>query len=237
MFTLRVGKIAICLVAIWMLGAELKAQRFHAFDKRKFNLGFTMGMNIGRYNMTSFTNLIDPESNSLLKRVNMYAKPGFNIGLITSFKIMNNMDFRFTPSVSLEQRDFDFIIESKIDGMDSINTKKIESSYLNLPFVIKFKSNFYKAYRVYVQFGIQYSINMASTKKVKNDPDLLKTESTDICFVSSFGIDLYGERLKLNPEIRYSMGLTNIYVPKNTRFANGITDLFSQSLMILINFE
>ena len=220
------------------LGNFLQAQRMHHFDVRKFNLGFTMGANLGRYKMTSFPNSFDEDTQTILKSVQVVAKPGFTIGLITNLKIINNIDIRLLPSVSLEQRDFKFFLESKLDpDVDSLNIKKIESAFLNIPFMVKFKSDFYKAYRVYAQFGVQLSVNMASTKKVRTDPDLLKTITTDFSFVSSVGIDLYGERLKLNPELRYALGLVDVYVPKNTRFAGAITELFSQSLSLLINFE
>ncbi|MCB9235092.1 MAG: PorT family protein [Bacteroidia bacterium] len=206
-------------------------------DLRPFNLGFTMGMNLGGYDMTSTLNQFDPDIKVLLRRVELIRKPGINLGLITNLKLHNNIDFRFLPSVSLEQRDFNFVYATNKVRVDSVARKRIESSNLNLPFVFKFKSNYYDVYRVYAQIGMQYSINMASTKKVRNDPDLLKTVTGDWTILASFGVDLYGEKLKLNPEFRYTMGIRNIYEPKNTRFATAITDLFSQSLMILINFE
>ena len=168
----------------------------------------------------------------------MVGKPGFNIGLITNLRIINNIDIRLMPSVSLEQRDFRFNFQSKLDPEgDSLVIRKIESAFLNIPFMVKFKSDFYQAYRVWAQFGVQLSVNMASTKKVRTDPNLLKTLVTDFSFVSSVGIDLYGERLKLNPELRFAMGLVNVYVPANTRFPTAVTALFSQSLTLLINFE
>ena len=42
-----------------------------------------------------------------------------------------------------------------------------------------------------------------------NDPDLLKTDQTNTGIVAAFGIDLYGDRLKLSPEIRYIIGVNN----------------------------
>ena len=98
-------------------------QKTHHFDVRKFNLGFTMGMNYGDYNMTSFTPQVDEETGVRLRKVVLKGKPGFNIGLITSFKLHNNIDLRFIPSVSLEQRDFLYVMESRVDQSDSINTK------------------------------------------------------------------------------------------------------------------
>jgi hypothetical protein len=219
------------------LGNALNAQTSHYFDYRKFNLGFTMGLCVASYDMTAQINQYDSQTGRVLARVELVNKPGIYLGLITNMKLAEHWDLRLMPSVSLEERDFRFYFDSTTTNTEPVITKKIESSNLNLPLTIKFKSDFYKNTRVFVQFGIQPSFNLASSKKVRNDPDLLKTQSYDTAFLASFGIDLYGEKLKLSPEIRFTRGLTNVYVPDRTRFPRAISDLFTQLLVFNINFE
>ena len=141
------------------------------------------------------------------------------------------------PSVSLEERDFLFYLDSTTTNAEPVVRKKIESSNLNMPLAIKFKSDFHKNLRVWVMFGLQPSLNLASSKKVLNDPDLLKVKSFDLQYLASVGVDIYGEKLKLSPELRFTRGLQNIYVPERTRFPRAISDLFSQLLVLNINFE
>lgn len=239
MFRISLRKL-ISLFALVLVGLSSFGQltNFHHFDVRKFNLGFTMGLNVARFDMTNQINQRDPNTKSLLLDVEPVSKPGIYLGLVTNFKVINNIDVRFLPSVSLEQRDFDFIFDPGTTR-DSVAVvrKSIEASNLNLPLVVKFKTDYYKRVRVYVAGGIQASFNLNSNKKVLNDPDLLKTQTTDFAFVGCFGIDLYGERLKLSPEFRFTRGLVNIYEPINTRFPRAISDLFSQLLVFTINFE
>lgn len=220
------------------LGFALQAQRMHHFDIRPFNLGFTMGLNVAGYDMTSQINQFDAQTGWTVKRVEMVRKPGIYLGLISNLKLHDNIDFRFLPSVSLEERDFLFHMDtSAARAVEPIVRKKIEASYLNLPIVLKFKSNYYKRVRVWTQLGIQPSVNLASNKKVKNDPELLKIQPFDVAAFASIGVDLYGERLKLSPEFRFTRGLRNIYVPDRTRFPRAISDLFTQVLVFNINFE
>jgi hypothetical protein len=196
-----------------------------------------MGLAMASYDMTSQINQADPSTGRVVQQVRLINKPGIYLGLITNLKLADHWDVRFMPSVSLEERDFDFYFDTTTTNQAPVVRKKIESSNLNLPFTIKFKSDFYKNTRVWVQFGIQPSFNLASSKKVRNDPELLKTQSFDNSIVASVGIDLYGEKLKLSPELRFSRGLTNIYVPDRTRYPRAISDLFSQLLCFNINFE
>lgn len=239
MFAISLRKL-FSLFALVSVGLSASGQlaSFHHFDIRKFNLGFTMGLNVARFDMTNQINQKDPQTKAFLKDVEPVAKPGIYLGLVTNFKVIDNIDVRFLPSVSLEQRDFDFIFDpSTTRDSVAIVRKSIEASNLNLPLVVKFKTDYYKNVRVYVAGGLQASFNLNSNKKVLNDPDLLKTQTADFAFVGCFGIDLYGERLKLSPEFRITRGLVNIYEPINTRFPSAISDLFSQLLVFTINFE
>lgn len=195
-----------------------------------------MGLNYSSYKMTSQLNTYDAISGQTVRYVDLEPKPGIYLGLITNLKIIDNIDLRFIPSVTLEQRDFVFHMDTTTSS-ESIVRKKIESSNLNLPLMLKFKSNFYEHYRVYVGIGLMSSINLASNQKVLNNPDLLKTRQFDGSLIAAFGIDLYGEKIKLSPEIRYSLGLSNIYSPLRTRFPTAISDLYSQTIVFSLNFE
>ncbi len=239
MLALSARKVVLGLLLSFSLFAGfVQGQNSHYFDTRDINLGFTMGLSYGGYDMTSQINQVDPRSGRLLYRVELVRKPGIYLGLISNLKLTNNFDIRFMPSVSLEERDFNFYFDSTTTfNGESLVTKKIEASNLNLPILLKFKSNYYRFTRVYVMLGIQPTINLASTKKVANDPELLKTERFDVAVVASFGVDLYGEKLKLSPELRFTRGLRNLYVEDNTVFPKAISDLFSQLLTLNINFE
>ncbi len=237
MLVVSARKVIVSLCFLLALGNVLNAQTTHYFDYRPFNLGFTMGLCVASYDMTSQINQYDYSTGRVLNRVELVSKPGIYLGLITNVKLASHWDVRFMPSVSLEERDFIFYLDSTRTNTEPIVRKKIESSNLNLPFTIKFKSDYYKNTRVFVQFGIQPSFNLASSKKVRNDPDLLKTQNFDTAILASVGIDLYGEKLKLSPELRFTRGLTNLYVPDRTRFPQAISDLFSQLLVLNINFE
>ena len=224
-------------LAVLLSFGALAAQTSHYFDYRPFNLGFTMGLNVAHYDMTAQINQLDESTGRVVRNVELVSKPGIYLGLITNLKLADHWDLRLMPSVSLEERDFLFYLDSTTTNTEPIVRKKIESSNLNLPLCIKFKSDFHHNTRVWVQFGVQPSFNLASNKKVRNDKDLLKTQNFDLAIVSSVGIDLYGEKLKLSPELRFTRGTRNLYVPDRTRFPRAISDLFSQLLVLNINFE
>lgn len=201
------------------------------WDLKKYNLGFMMGLNFS--DMVTKTSLpyLDKDINQTLYSIEVESKTGISLGIITNIKIADNFDFRFIPTVAIQQRNYVYQLK------DSLSERKLEAAYLDLPVLIRIKSNFYNNKRVYVISGFKVSSNLVSDKKVKNNPSILKTNPIDISWEMGVGIDLYGERVKVCPELRYSMGLLNIYNPENTHFGEAIHRLSSQLLTLVINFE
>lgn len=211
--------------------------RSHPFDFKEFNLGFLMSLTVNSYNLKQQVNILDELDGQpvMLRNITMQNQPGLKLGLITNYNLTRQLSLRFIPAVSLEQRDFTFNFEEE-DGVVPVN-RAVNTSYLDLPLFLQIKTKYYKRYRIYLLTGPQLSINFSNNKKVQNDPNLLKIESQDIAWTVGWGMQLYGDRLKLSPEIRYSMGLTNIFVPEFTSHARAITQLFTQQLVICVNFE
>lgn len=201
------------------------------WDLKKYNLGFMMGLNFS--DMVTKTSLpyTDLDIKQTLYSIEVQSKTGISLGIITNIKIADNFDFRFIPTVAIQQRNYIYQLK------DSVTEKKLEAAYLDLPVLFRIKSNFYQNKRVYVITGFKMSSNLVSDKKVKNNPSILKTNPIDFSLEMGVGVDLYGERVKVCPELRYSMGLINIYNPENTHFGEAVHRLSSQLLTLVINFE
>jgi hypothetical protein len=222
----------LCCILFPLTSSAQGYGRKHPHDFKDFNLGFLMALNVNSYNLKQQINVRD--RGVLLRNVELQNRPGLKLGLITNYNFTDQIAARFIPAVSLEQRDFNFNFVSETD---STQVRGVNTSYLDLPLFLQIKTKYYQRYRLYLLMGPQFSINFSNTKKVQNDPNLLKIQSYDVAIVVGAGMQLYGDRLKLSPEIRYSMGLSNIFVPEFTSHAASISQLFTQQLVICVNFE
>lgn len=210
--------------------STLWAQYNYHYDLRTFNLGFNMAANYSQlkieYHNLSYANTTPTPKSILVKGI-----PGIQLGLISNLKLHKYFDIRFIPNVSLQQRNLNFYLP------DTILERKIEASYLNLPLLLKYKSQFYKGYRVYVVGGIMQSFNLISDKRVRDNPDVIRIEKQDFSWVAGVGIDLYGDKVKLSPELTYSLSFRNVYDPTGTRFGYVIKSLKMQTLTLNLHFE
>ncbi|MDP5172237.1 MAG: PorT family protein [Bacteroidia bacterium] len=209
----------------------------HPFDSKKFHLGFQMGLNWNGYNLKEQIRIY--ESGVWLDEVTVIPRWGMSFAMISNFNIKDYLAIRIIPGISLEQRDFNFYFEDSYGPVDTVGpiARNIEAAYLNVPVLFQWRTKYWNRSRLYVLTGAQIGINLQSDKKVIDDPNKLKINTQDLSLVIGTGLNLYGDRLKLSPEIRYSFGLTNIYQPENTTHAAAISALFSQVLTLSINFE
>ncbi len=209
----------------------------HPFDSKKFHLGFQMGFNWNGYTLNEQIRVFD--KGVWLDQIEVIPRWGMSFAMISNFNLTDYAALRIVPGISLEQRDFNYYFEDAREPMDSVSPilRKIEAAYFNIPVMMQWRTKYWNRTRLYVLTGAQIGFNLQSDKKVQDDPNRLKINNQDISLVVGTGFNLYGDRLKLSPEIRYTFGLLNIYEPLNTTHATAISSLFSQVLTISVNFE
>ncbi|MEM6630136.1 MAG: porin family protein [Bacteroidota bacterium] len=224
----------ICLIGLGLSSNLLQAQKFgrHEFDMKWFNLGFQVGLNYNTYALDESILVRDPFVNTVLDHIELRPQIGLRLSIISNLNLTDNLALRLIPGVSLEQRNFKYFFENGV-----VEDRKVEATYFYLPLLLQFKSDYYNKGRFYLQTGGQFGLNFASNKKVRDDFRLLKINRQDVALVIAVGFTLYGEKIKLSPEISYSIGLNNIYEPEFTTHPDAIRSLRSQVLAFIINFE
>jgi hypothetical protein len=229
MLILFVRKIAIIsLISCYCAGYYALAQYNYITEQRPYNLGFAMGLNFASVKLKTQNLAYQGEGP---REIRVKAVPGINLGIINNFRLHYNLALRIIPSVSLQQRNFDFRLP------DSLDLRRLEASYIDVPIWFQFKSNQYRHHRVYVGTGLKLSYNLMSDKRVRDNPRLIKIEKTDVSWISSFGINFIGDFIKLTPEITYAIGLSDIFVRNNSNAAPYIRSIFSQSIVLSLYFE
>ena len=220
----------ILLAIIIIISSNLKSQNtiffnLPKYDKQWYHFGFTLGL--------MNTNLkIDYQQNSSLRNISAISTPGFNVGIICDLKILKNLNLRFIPSLTFTQRDINF---TSFENIKII--KSTESSNLDLPILLKYRSLRYKNMRPYFLLGSRFTYDMASKKEVE-DINLFKLDEIDYGLEFGFGIDIYLPYFKLAPEIKYFYGFNNLLQLNNVELiTSNIESLYSRTILFSLTFE
>lgn len=205
-----------------------------SYDNRVIHFGFLIGINNSdfRIAVSRTPGLFDS-----IKGVESQKASGFNLGIISNLHLGNFMDLRFIPALAFSSRTLVYSIESSKGSYT--RSKDIESTFIELPLLFKFKSERHNNFRAYVIGGIKYSYDMASQKGVKDDQDniIVKIRDGDYGFDIGVGFDFYAQYFKFSPEIRYTFGVRDVLIREGNPYTSTIDRLTSKIILISFNFE
>lgn len=225
------------------------------YDYFPYNFGFTLAVNQmlfsikhqPYYSQQVFTGakpLADvlplPDSANLLV-AESNPNWGFTIGIVSNLRLGNYMDLRFIPSLSFGERDLTYTVRTFNNGSigEVEKRKPIQSTFVEFPLYIKYKSKRLNNVRSYIIAGPKYSIDLISDarRKEKTEGEVVKLYRNDIYLDLGIGFDFYNEYFKLGTEIRMSYGLRNLLKKDETIYTRGIDELRSKIFTLALTFE
>ena len=144
-----------CLCA-WMPAqgqGRIVTQNLPNFDLSRFHFGFLLSYNTSDFYMKLKPGAITTDSLLLVDHVRA---PGFNLGIVASLNISDNFSLRLLPTLSFQDRllRYEFLRQdSTVADFD----KPVESTYLEFPLHIKFRSNRINNFAVYAVAGGKFA--------------------------------------------------------------------------------
>lgn len=233
--SLKITTLLIFLSGICFAQKHQSVQNLPKYDKQKIHFGFALGINSSDFKIDKNVSLYESDT---LFNVDNIKKSGFNLGIVTNLHMGPHFDLRFIPDLCFAQRDLQFTFYENGRATRTPTLKKIESTYIELPLLVKFKSNRVGNFRAYAIAGLQYNIDMISQAKVENkDKEYVKLKKQDYGYTIGAGTDFYLEMFKLSLEVRMFNGLDNLLVTDNTVFSNSLNSLKTKMFLFSIYFE
>ena len=204
------------------------------YDQQKIHFGFVLGMNSSSFR----TELIpDYHVTDSIYTITPSASAGLNLGIVSNLRIGKHFDLRFIPSLSFSQRNLEYFF-LYAPGNGATTLKKVESTYLEFPLILKFKSARINNYRIYVLAGAKYAIDMVSQAKVVAvDKELIKLQRYDYGYEIGIGFDFYMSYFKFSPEIKMYHGIPNLLVQDGTKYSSPLEALYAKSFVLSLTFE
>ncbi|MCB9183948.1 MAG: PorT family protein [Flavobacteriales bacterium] len=216
-------------------GNRIVTENLPNFDLRRFHFGFLLS-----YNTSDLFIKMRPGSltDSLLV-LEHQKQPGFNLGIVASLNINANTSVRFLPTLSFQERVLQYEFR-RSDNRTVFFQKPIESTYLEFPILMKFRSDRINNFAVYVIGGGKFCIDMASQKDVDNaldDDIVVKLNKYDYAAEAGGGFDFFLPYFKFGIELKASFGIPNIAIDDDTRFSRPIDSIRSKAWILTFTFE
>ncbi len=211
-----------------------KLQNLPRYDHKKIHFGFTMGINAMDFKINRIPDITNIDSLYILESQN---QKGFNLGIVSNLRLSKRFDLRFLPRLVFSERIIEYSFR---DGNRKIYmlTKPIESTFIDFPILIKYKSDRYNNFRTYLLGGVKYGMDIASQKDIDDEGQkLVKLKRNDLGIEIGFGMDFYLEYFKFSPQIKLNYGLLNLLSEDDTIYTKSLTSLTTKSWLLSFTFE
>lgn len=168
-------------------------------DLKRWHLGFSVGTHVQDLSFTH-NGYITPEGERWVAEVPDFA-PGFCVNVLADLRLHKYLNLRFSPGMYFGSKNVVMIDYNS----DLRRTQDIKSAYVVTPLDLKISGDRLRNVRPYATLGTLAAFDIS---KKRSDPLVFNT--ADIYLSVGLGVDFYLPFFKLNPEIKFCFGLTDI---------------------------
>lgn len=199
---------------------------FHEYyDEKPLHFGFLFGFGSSNFNVSTNTEL--PGGTYLYSPRNF----GFQIGGLANYSLNPHWEVKSGVNIALYDR------QLSLDAGGTVpEVLTRESTWLEIPALIKYRSIRRKNHRVYMIGGLKFGVEA----NVKKKSSALTTNTADLSLEYGFGLEQFFQFFKFTPEIRFSHGLVNMYSDPGragSPWYKNVNNLKTHTVSLIINFE
>ncbi len=207
------------------------------YDEHRFHFGFAIGVNIMDF---AFQRPAIDADNHLFADVSSIS-PGFQVNIVTDFRLGQYLNLRIIPGINLGQRTITFQEYPTGSVKDLVKSMTIESNFADLPILLKYKAMRINNFRPYIIGGFSAKYDWAARKGYDESANIfVRLQPIDFYYEFGVGVDQYLPYFKFTTELRVAIGLNDILVKKPAEskgaeiYPKSINKLSSR--MVTLNF-
>ena len=230
--------VAICLFALCVVGASPMAQAQQKrwvqrnnpnYDEKKLTYGFLLALHSSSYK-TKYSDAFVTQKFDTVYAVNPTWTSGFTLGFIVNYRLTDYLDLRLTPQVAFYENKVTYLYTN-----ETHTDAKVESTIVEVPLLLKYKSERRGNIRMYMIGGVKPGIQ-ASGKK-EQTTETLEIKSTNLSLEAGFGFDLYYPLFKFSPEVRFSHGMLDMLGNRTNDFGQPLSRVSTNMVTVYFLFQ
>lgn len=230
-----IKKFYFIIILIFVSLNSFAQQNDPLYDRsQKIHFGFSI---IGTYGKMKFSGSQEffKLDNDTLNYITSKNFPGLGVGGIFNYHLSETWDLRSMIIVQvMAQRNLTYHFRGGIE-----KTAMLQSTYFELPVLIKYKSERRKNFRFYVIGGLGYRYNFTSdieTQRSTTKP-IVALKPNTFNYDLGVGLDLYYPYFKFSPELKISNDIFNALVKDGFIYTKSLGVLYPKLIQFSLHFE
>lgn len=201
------------------------------FDNRKISYGFMIGLHTSAYQV-KYSDQFVTQSFDTVHSVQPQFSAGFSLGFLVNLRLNEVLDLRIMPKAGFYNHRLTYYYTDNTTKQQLIETTMVE-----LPILIKYKSMRRGNVRMYMIGGITPGIEASGKNDVQSTTANLDIKTTNLSIDAGFGFDFYFPLFKFSQEIRFSRGIPNILGSSPSAFAAPLSSLNTNTISVYFIFQ
>ncbi|MBD5254588.1 MAG: PorT family protein [Barnesiella sp.] len=204
-------------------------------DLRRWHLGFSIGVHTQDMRFTHNGFVTDTGEQWFMDQPSF--SPGFCVNGLVDFRLNEYFSLRLSPGLYFGNREIKMV--EPVMGLSE--KQNLRSVFVVAPIDVKYSAQRYRNLRPYLTAGVMPALDVS-----KKRSDFLKLKSTDVYLTVGLGCDFYLPFFKLNPEIKFCFGLTDVIQhdrpdlvddPERLKITQSLKKATSQMVVLTFYFE
>lgn len=200
------------------------------YDNRKISYGFMIGLHTSAYQV-KYADQFVTQSFDTVHSVMPAFSPGFSLGFLVNLRLHEFLDLRVMPKAGFYTHSLRYTYTD-----ESTDEQFVESTHVELPFLLKYKSMRRGNVRMYMIGGITPGIELSGKNEIKSSSEL-NIRRGNVQLEGGLGFDFYFPLFKFSQEIRFARGLINVMGDDSSVYSDPIKRLNTNTIAVYFIFQ
>lgn len=234
LYHLSSKKIILTTILMVMAGSLFAQNNIVKHDAKREKNGYSYGIHLG----VTQHNFRVEHSDSFLNQNDILgvegdSQTGIAIGIIGALHPSEDFEVRAIPTINFGNQNLLYTLPD----LDKKAQHQGESTIFELPVQLKYKSQPYKDFRMFLIGGGMFRNNFSASKNEEDDLQTVIYNQTDYAVEFGGGMEFHFPYFVLAPELTITQGFGNQLKSQNTIYSNVIGSLNSRVYSLSINIE
>jgi len=227
----------VLLIALVSLSFVSNGQRFKwarqhnpNYDQRLISYGFMIGLHTSAYQVNYSDKFVTPQFDTVSSVMAQFS-PGFSLGFLVNYRANEFLDLRIMPKAGFYTHKLRYTYTN-----ETTDEQFVESTHVELPILLKYKSMRRGNVRMYMIGGITPGMELSGKNEIKSSSDL-NIRKSNIQLEGGLGFDFYFPLFKFSQEIRFARGLVNMLGEDKSVYSAPLSRLNTNTVSVYFVFQ
>jgi hypothetical protein len=231
------NKIALAIAWCFIV-AQAEAQHFKwarqnnpDYDQRKISYGFMIGLHTSAYQVKYADEFVNHNFDTVHSVMAPFS-PGFSLGFLVNYRIHEVLDLRIMPKAGFYSHKLEYNYTDQTQ-----QEQIIESTLLEFPLLLKYKSMRRGNVRMYMVGGVTSAFELSGKNDIQSATANIDIKKSNFSIDAGLGFDFYFPLFKFSQEIRFSKGVSNMLGPDESIYKDPLKRLNTNTISVYFIFQ